>query len=215
MGTAAPFCLSYGSFWLDLEAKFQHPFGCIKLPHILVWNCKRHNDYMLDNMCLGPYMFWKSIVLRDSMLVGTLLSCSEAWYNVSEAELGQIEQVDKSLWCNLLEGARTVPYDLICLELGVEPLCFIIIRKRLSYLQHILKQKESSLFRQFLMTQSINPRNKDWVSSIKEDLKQLEINLIFVQIEEMGKFTYKRLIKKKTKESAFRHLIERKSHRNG
>ena len=93
MGTAAPFCLSYGSFWLDLEAKFQHPFGCIKLPHILVWNCKRHNDYMLDNMCLGPYMFWKSIVLRDSMLVGTLLSCSEAWYNVSEAELGQIPLV--------------------------------------------------------------------------------------------------------------------------
>ena len=57
------------------------------------------------------------------------------------------------------------------------------------------------------MTQSINPRNKDWVSSIKEDLKQLEINLIFVQIEEMGKFTYKRLIKKKTKESAFKYLI--------
>ena len=60
---------------------------------------------MLDNMCLGPYMFRKSIILRDSMLVGTLLSCSEAWYNVSEAELGQIEQVDKYLWCKLLEVA--------------------------------------------------------------------------------------------------------------
>ena len=113
------------------------------------------------------------------------LCCLAARHGTMYRKLNQ----DKSLWCNLLEGARTVPYDLICLELGVEPLCFIIIRKRLSYLQHILKQKESSLVRQFLMTQSINPRKKDWVSSIKEDLKQLEINLIFVQIEEMGKFT--------------------------
>ena len=142
---------------------------------------------MLDTMCLGPYMFRKAIVLRDSMLVGTLLSSSEAWYNVSEADLGQVEQVDKSLWCNLLEVARTIPYDLLCLELGVEPLRFIIMRKRLIYLQHILKQKESSLVRQFLLTQSINPKKKDWVTTIKEDFEQLEINLTFLQIEEMGK----------------------------
>ena len=122
---------------------------------------------MLDTMCLGPYMFRKAIILRDSMLVGTLLSSSEAWYNVSEADLGQVEQVDKSLWCNLLEVARTIPYDLLCLELGVEPLRFIIMRKRLIYLQHILKQKESSLVRQFLLTQSINPKKKDWVTTIK------------------------------------------------
>ena len=115
------------------------------------------------------------------------MSSSEAWYNVSEADLGQVEQVDKSLWCNLLEVARTIPYDLLCLELGVEPLRFIIMRKRLIYLQHILKQKESSLVRQFLLTQSINPKKKDWVTTIKEDFEQLEINLTFLQIEEMGK----------------------------
>lgn len=33
---------------------------------------------MLDKMCLGPFMYEKAIILRDSMLVGTLLSCSEA-----------------------------------------------------------------------------------------------------------------------------------------
>ena len=126
---------------------------------------------MLDKMCLGPYMFRKAIILRDSMLVGTLLSCSEAWYNVSEAELGQLEQVDKSLWCNLLEVARTVPYDLLCLELGVEPLRFIIMRRRLVYLQHVLKQNESSLVKQFLKTQSINPKKKDWQSTENKGLE--------------------------------------------
>ena len=96
---------------------------------------------MLDKMCLGPYMFQKALVLRDSMLVGTLLACSEVWYNVSEVELGQLEQVDKAIWCQLLEVVQTIPYDLLRLELGVEPLRFIIMRRRLVYLQHVLKQK--------------------------------------------------------------------------
>ena len=173
---------------------------------------------MLDTMCLGPYMFRKAIILRDSMLVGTILSSSEAWYNVSEADLGQVEQVDKSLWCNLLEVARTIPYDLLCLKLGVEPLRFIIMRRRLIYLQHttyIIKQKESSLVRQFLLTQSINPKKKDWVTTIKEDFEQLEINLTYLQIEEMGKSKYKNMIKKKIKESAFRYLVSKKTNRNG
>ena len=93
-------------------------------------------------------MFQKAVVLRDSMLVGTLLTC-EAWYNITELDLVQLEQIDKSLWSNLLEVARTVPYDLVCLELGIEPLRYIIMRRRLLYLQHILKQKETSLVKQF------------------------------------------------------------------
>ena len=149
------------------------------------------------------------------MLVGTLLSCSEAWYNVSEAELGQIEQVDKSLWSSLLEVARTVPYDLLCLELGVEPLRFIIMRRRLVYLQHILKQNESSLVKQFLKTQSINPKKKDWVSTVNKDLEYLGIKLSFSEIEIMGKSTYKKLIKKKIREQAFLYLIEKVNNRDG
>ena len=73
---------------------------------------------ILDNMCLDPLTFQNAVVLRDSMLVGTLPTCSEAWYNLTELDLVQLEQIDKSLWSNLLEVARTVPYDLVCLELG-------------------------------------------------------------------------------------------------
>ena len=75
---------------------------------------------MLATMCLGPYIIEMAMVLRDSMLVGTLLSCSEAWYNLTESDIGHLEQVDKSLWCSILEVVTTIPYDLICLEVGLE-----------------------------------------------------------------------------------------------
>ena len=170
---------------------------------------------MLDNMCLGPYMFQKAAVLRDSMLVGTLLSCSEVWYNVNEVELGQLEQVDKGLWCQILEVARTVPYDLICLELGIEPLRYIIMRRRLMYLQHVLKQKDTSLVKQFLKTQLISPKKKDWITTVKENLKHLNIKHTLENIQEMPKETYKQLIKNKIKEEAFNYLILKRNKRNG
>ena len=64
---------------------------------------------MLYNICLGPHMLQKAVLLGDSNLVGTLL----AWYNVTEIDLGNLEQSDKALWCNILEVAQTVPYDLV------------------------------------------------------------------------------------------------------
>ena len=150
---------------------------------------------MLDRMCLGPFMYQKAVILRDSMLVGTLLSCSEAWYNVSEKELVQLEQVDKSLWCKLLEVARTVPYDLICLEVGLEPIRYIIMRRRLMYLQHIMKQEETSLVKNFFLTQIKSLKKKDWGRKVFEDLQHLEINITFKEIEDMPIATYRNLIK--------------------
>ena len=170
---------------------------------------------MLDNMCLGPYMVQKAVVLRNSMLVGTLLTCSEAWYNVSEAELGQLEQVDKSLWTSILEVARTVPYDLVCLELGVEPLRFIIMSRRLIYLQFILKQKETSLIKKFLITQLSTLKKKDWAYTVKEDLKYLDIQLTVDEIEFMPKATYRNLIKKKISQKSLEYLLTKRNARNG
>ena len=170
---------------------------------------------MLDNMCLGPYMVQKAVVLRNSMLVGTLLTCSEAWYNVSEAELGQLEQVDKSLWTSILEVARTVPYDLVCLELGIEPIRYIVMRRRLIYLQHILRQKETSLVKNFFKTQLATLKKKDWGTTVKEDLKHLNIEIPIEEIEHLPKATYIKLIKKKIYQKSFEYLLDKRNTRNG
>jgi hypothetical protein len=89
------------------------------------------------------------------------------------------------------------------------------MRRRLVYLQHILKQNESSLVKQFLKTQSINTKKKDWVSTVKKDLEYLELKLSFSEIEVMGKATYKKLIKKKIREQAFLYLVEKVNNRDG
>ena len=170
---------------------------------------------ILDNMCLGPLMFQKAVVLRDSMLVGTLLTCSEAWYNITESDMVQLEQLDKALWSNILEVARTVPYDLVCLELGLEPLRYIIMRRRMLYLQHILKQKDTSLIKQFLKTQMKDLKKKDWGKTIQENLQHLQIDWTFEEIENIPKATYKKIVKKRIKEKSFEYLLNLRNKRNG
>ena len=147
--------------------------------------------------------------------MGTLLTCSEAWYNLTETDLLQLEQVDKALWCSQLEVSSTVPYDLVCLELGLEPLRYIIMKRRLIYLQHILKQKETSLIKKFLKTQAIDPKKKDWVKTVKDNLKELDIKLTIEEIEDMPKQTYKKLIKKSIKEISLKYLLRKRNNRNG
>ena len=166
-------------------------------------------------MCLGPYLFSKAVVLRDSMLVGTLLSCSEVWYGVTEDDLSRLEQADKGFWCSLVEIARTVPYELVCLELGVLPLRFIIMRRRLVYLQHVLKENETSLIKSFLITQMKSLKRKDWGKTVLENLKYLEIKNTFEEIKEMSEKKYKEIIKLKILEKAFCYLIQKNTKRNG
>ena len=106
-------------------------------------------------------------------------------------------------------------YDLVCLELGLEPFRFVIMRRRLLYLQHILKQNDSSLVKNFLMTQMLDLKKKDWGNTVLEDFKDLDINLTFEEIEKMGKQKYKEIIKAKVKEKSLEYLVNKKTRRNG
>ena len=86
----------------------------------------------------------------------------------------QLEQVDKSLWCNLLEFAIAVPYNLVCLE-------HIIMIRRLIYLQYILKQEEYSLVKKFFKTQKVDLKKKDRDKTIEEGLRHLDIEITTIK----------------------------------
>ena len=103
----------------------------------------------------------------------------------------------------------------MCLELGLEPLRFIIMRRGLLYLQSILKQKENSLMKKFVKTQFKCLKKKDWGQTIKNDFKTLEINLTLQEIEDMPKSRYKQLIKSKIRYYSWKYLVDKKEERNG
>ena len=59
-------------------------------------------ESIMKNVPGGRFHFEIAIILRNSYLVSSMLSCSEVWYNVTEAELRKLEQTDEKLLCKII-----------------------------------------------------------------------------------------------------------------
>ena len=150
---------------------------------------------MLETMPGGKFHFVIAKILRNSLVISSILSSSEVWYGVTTEELRQLEEVDEIWMRKLLDCSYNVPRDLLFLELEIVPIRFIVQMRRLLYLHHILQQKKDSLLYRFFMAQLGEPTPKDWVSQVLEDLEELEISFELDQIEVMKKEKFKLTVK--------------------
>ena len=90
-----------------------------------------------------------AVILRNSLLISSILSSSEVWYGLTLADIAKLEQIDDMLWINILECSSSIPRDLLYLELGILRIRDIIITRRLMFLHHLLHQKEDALLYRF------------------------------------------------------------------
>ena len=100
---------------------------------------------MLERLPGGEYHFEIAVILRNALLISSILTNSEIWYGVTQADTEQLEHIEEMWMRNLFECFRNVPKDLLYLELGVIPFSFIIKGRKLLFLHHILQEKEESL----------------------------------------------------------------------
>ena len=168
---------------------------------------------MLDKMPGGVFHFDIAEILRNALLISSMLSNSETWYGLTQLEKDQLEQIDEMLLRNLFSCSRNVPKDLLYLEMGLVPISYIIKERRLLFMHHILRQKEDSLVFRFFMAQLNSPTNNDWVSTVLEDLEMLDFQLEIGDIKEMKKGQFKAIVKEKVKSGAFQYLLNKKAGR--
>ena len=165
---------------------------------------------ILESIYFGKYQFEAAITLRNSLLIGSMLCNSEAWYNVTIAEMEKLEKIDEKCIRKLLMAPYGTPKVMLYLECGLLPIRFIIQSRRLNFLQYILKEEKSSLINQFLQAQLMSPTNGDWGSLVKKDISDLEMNITLKEIEDMSKGAFKKLVKDKVKNSALKYLEGKK-----
>ena len=70
-----------------------------------------------------------------------------------------------------LGAPKSVPKEILFLELGVLPLREIIMQRRLNFLHYILTQETNSTIFQVFQTQLKYRSKSDWVTKVKEHLK--------------------------------------------
>ena len=165
---------------------------------------------ILENIYFGKYYFQAAVALRNSLLISTMLFNSETWYNVTNVELERLEKIDEKCLRKILNAPFATPKIMLYLELGVTPIRYIVKSRRLNFLQYILHEDKSSMLNKFLQIQLNKPTKKDWGSQVKKDIEELELDVKIEDIENMPKITFKKLVKAKVNEHAFKYLESKK-----
>ena len=157
---------------------------------------------LLEEIYFGKYYFEAALIFRTSILLNSMLFNSEAWYNMTSENINILEAADESLLRRILKAPAKTPKIMLYLELGVLPIRFIIQSRRLMFLQYIMKEDRDSMIHKFLVQQLKSPTKNDWASTVIKDIVKLDLNVTFVEIEQMTKNKFSMLIKKQCNEKA-------------
>ena len=165
----------------------------------------------LKNLPIGRRYFEVGLILRDSLLVSSLLFNTEAWYNITNAELCLLESIDNQYLRRLLNAERGTPNEILYLELGVLPLRDIIRQRRFGFYHYILNEKPGTLIHKFLISQTRNRSKKDWMKSIEQDKQFLGIETWDEEkIKSFKKQKFMNIIKELNKQRTFQYLLTKK-----
>ena len=163
----------------------------------------------LNEVFLGPFYYQAALMFRTSLLFSSILLNSESWYNITESDLQQLECVDHIFHRKLLESPRSTPVNIMHLELGTLPIRFEIKKRRVLFLQYILKQNKDDLIYKFFQAQLRYPIKGDWVLQVKQDLIEINLDIPFENIEKMSKNSFKIQVKEAIHKTAFNWLISK------
>ena len=125
-----------------------------------------------------------------------------AWNKQYDIE--KIEKVDEYLLKGILNTHSKSSSAGLYLELGCIPLRYVLKKRRIMYLHHILNRNSKELIRKVYEAQKRAPVSGDWVQLVESDLQELNIDID--ELKKMKKNRFKKKLKEKILRSSFLYL---------
>ena len=97
---------------------------------------------ILESTFFGKYFFEVALVLRESLFLSSLLLNTEAWVNYTDKDVRILEQCDEILLTKIMDCGTNSSNAMKYLELGVVPVRFEIMKRKLGFLYLATKQKK-------------------------------------------------------------------------
>ena len=116
---------------------------------------------MLSSVCLGNFHFDIAMVLRDSLFVNSVMSNYEIWHNVKMKHIESLEKSDISLLRKIMNAHSKTASEALFLELGKYPLRYVLSKRRLMCLWHILHRDKKELIRKIYDSQNLDINKGD------------------------------------------------------
>ena len=124
---------------------------------------------ILGAVDMGCNRLEAGLLLRQSILVNSLLYSAEAWSGVTEKQLARLESVDTSLLSQLTGGHSKSALEFNHLETGTLKLRHILSYRRLMFHHEILTRDENETLRKVYNKQKEEPLKLDWYTLLEKD----------------------------------------------
>ena len=161
---------------------------------------------ILSSICLGNFHFEIALVLRDALFVNSIMVNSEVWHNVQVKHIHTLEKMDINLLKKVLNAHSKTASEAFFLELGRYPLKYVLSKRRLMYLWHVLHRDKAELIRKVYETQKLKHCKGDWFEIIESEKSKYDITVSDCEIAKMSKDKFKCLVESKIKASASQWL---------
>ena len=155
---------------------------------------------------LGRWRMKSGSLLRNAMLVNSMMFNAEAWHGIVRDDIETLSRVDESLLRGMLNAHSKVPKEALFLELGESPLKFIWASRRLMYLQTILKRDINEITRRVYEAQKKDTVKGDFVKLVQEDATLIDYVIDENRIRNISKYEHHKEVKSKIRKAAFKHL---------
>ena len=142
---------------------------------------------ILEGTYFGSFYFEAMKLLRETMLLSVITHNLEVAFNLSAIDMKILNDLDMQLLRRCLLTGSKSPQCLMLLELGLVSVSYLVKKKRIMYLYHLLTSDDSSLVSQIFRKMASLSKKGDWVHTVLKDLKDLNIQLSFAQIANLSK----------------------------
>ena len=131
---------------------------------------------LINSISLGNFHFEISLILRDSMLINGILANCDVWVSLTQKHIESLESADISFWKKCLNSHSKTAKELYYLETGTIEIKYIIAKRRLMYLHHILTRPDDELIYKVYNIQRISPSKGDFFCLLQSEREKYGIH---------------------------------------
>ena len=161
---------------------------------------------MCTEISLGVQLYAVAKLLHTSIFVNGTLTNMETWPKFSEARIEKFEKVEQNFMRKILKAHSKTPIEALYLELGMMPLRFHLMKRRVMYLQNILKRDDDEITKKVVLLQKDICYDGDFYPQVLKNMTTLGITEDHLT-ESTGKLEER--LKKNMQEAAYKFLIEK------
>ena len=143
----------------------------------------------------GIYKICIHILLYRSIFMSSVLFNSQAWTNITNNDLRELEILQIRVLKRIVNARRMTSNAFLFLELGILPIKYEVHIRQMCFLHHIINLSEDDPVKQVWRSLRMLPDFRNWWYDIKNLHKVYEVDFSEDDVKSVTKETYNKKIK--------------------